>query len=338
MVCVYVSQDLFAQFTYGGAAPGMMPPQQAAAIQYQQQAAMAAAMAAGGMHPFAGGMPQQMGMPGFGGPGAPQAQQQVPAHLAWQVQQQAALQWQYQQQVAQHQQQQQQQAGGMPGYPGGASPRSSAAGTPPWGAAQPRYGPVPGYGMPGMQYPGQMGAAVPGQQQLYGAGGGQVPPASSSGPASAGGSGPASGGANQWMLSAQTAGVTEQNAFADLVDLKAALPAASSSAPAAGAPQQPYGMGFGPVPPAVAQYGMGAYRAPAAGMMAQAAQPPAGYGQMGGAYPGAPGMVQQPMQPMQQQQQQYGAAGQGYAAQPMQQQWAMPAATQPAADEGNPFA
>jgi hypothetical protein len=101
----------------------------------------------------------------------------VPAHLAWQVQQQAALQWQYQQQVLQHQQlQQQQQQGGVAGYPGVTSPRSAAgapAAAPAWGVQPGGYSmqgaPVGGYGMPGQMY---MTGQVPpgGAGQAYGMG------------------------------------------------------------------------------------------------------------------------------------------------------------------------
>jgi hypothetical protein len=342
---------------------------------------MAAAMAGGVRPPMGpmGGLQQgQMGMPGFGMGPVPQQQQQVPAHLAWQVQQQAALQWQYQQQVQQGQQQQQQQ-GGMPGYPGVLSPRSAAAAG--WGGAQ-GFG-VPGapagYGMPGT-YPGPM----PGLQASNGGPGqgynlGQVPPQSGS---TSSGSGPASGGAGQWTLASAAAGVTEQNAFADLVDLKAALPSTSSAAPAApsgymgpavsggGAPPAPYlqqqssfgQMGFGPMPPAMQAGGYGVpgmaqgvqqQYAPAGGYGAAgmqqmpqgagaggpaAAAGPA-YGQMGMGYGGGPGG----MQPMQQapQQQQFGGV---YGQQQAQMQWGAPAPGGAAPgstaqpDEGNPFA
>lgn len=375
-------QDLFADFAPGGWSAGT--PQQAVAMHYQQQAGMAAAMAGGvrpHMAPMGALQQPQMGMPGFGmGPAAmPQQQQpQVPAHLAWQVQQQAALQWQYQQQVQQGQQQQQQ--GAMPGYPGGISPRSAAAAG--WGGA-PGFG-LPGapagYGMPGA-YPGAMpGVATsnagPGQRYNLG----QGPP--TSGPTSSG-SGPASGGGSQWTLASAAAGVTEQNAFADLVDLKAALPSTSSAAPAApsgylgpavsggGAPPAPYlqqqssfgQMGFGLTPPVMQAGGYGAagmaqgaqqyalaggYGAAGMQQMPQGAAAggpaaaAAAYGQMGMGYGGGPDGMQ-PMQQtpqLQQPQQQFGGA---YGQQQTHMQWgAPPAAAAPGIatqpDEGNPFA
>lgn len=311
---------------------------------YQQQAAMA-----GGMRPPMGPMmamqQQQMSMaPGFGPPAAQHPQ--VPAHLAWQVQQQAALQWQYQQQV-------QQQAGAVPGY-GVGSPRGAPAA---WGT-QPGFGaaPVSGFGHPGAMLPGPMANGAPG---MYGT---QQQVLPGSGPTSVG-SGPPSGGASQWTLASATAGVTEQNAFADLVDLKAALPSSSSSSSAGPAvtPQPPqqlqHQLSFGQMqgrPPAMqAQYGVapgmmqGQYGAGAMGQGPYGGVPAAapGYGQMPG---GMPAMQQQPA--MQHLQQPYGGAvgapGFGFTQQP--QQWGMPqaaAAAGPASfggaqpdDEGNPFA
>lgn len=295
---------------------------------------------------------QQMGMaPGFGAPAAQQPQ--VPAHLAWQVQQQAALQWQYQQQV---QQQQQHQAGAVPGY-GVTSPTGAPAA---WGT-QPGFGAAPasGFGHPGAMPQGPMANGAPsmyGMQQ-------QVLPGS--GPTSVA-SGPPSGGASQWTLASATAGVTEQNAFADLVDLKAALPSSSSSSSAGPAvpPQPPqqlqHQLSFGQMqarPPAMqAQYG-----APSGIMQGQYGAGVMGQGPYGGVAAAAPGYGQMPggMPAMQQQQQQaamqpmqqpYGAAAgaQSYGFPQQPQQWGMPQAAGTAGpasfggaqpdDEGNPFA
>ncbi|WIA37933.1 hypothetical protein OEZ86_001310 [Tetradesmus obliquus] len=217
-----LAADLFADFSYA-------QPQQAG-MPFQQQ--MPYAMP--GMQQPGYGLPQQ------------QQQQQQPAHQAWALQQQQALMWQHQQYQQQQQQQQMQQQ----------LQQQQAAYSAMYGGMRPPQG----YGMPGM--PGGQGmpyAAAPGMNGAGGFGtagymGMQQQPQQQqqgSGPPSAG----SAAAAGVWSATSAAAGVTEENAFADLVDLtdlKKALPTAAGSSGGGGAPgfpqqqqqQQPYGMGM----------------------------------------------------------------------------------------------
>eukprot|EP00879_Flechtneria_rotunda_P032586 GHRR01035818.1.p1 GENE.GHRR01035818.1~~GHRR01035818.1.p1 ORF type:complete len:725 (+),score=359.89 GHRR01035818.1:290-2464(+) len=118
-------------------------------------------------------------------------------------------------------------------------------------------------------------------------------------------SGSPSVGFPTWVAASTAAGVTEQNTFADLVDLKKALPTARGSSTPAGPAmqQQPFGAAapaYGMQSPYVAAPGMGAGAAAGAGMgfnaiwgSGPASQPGQPYGGMqqqlyGGAYGSMP--------------------------------------------------
>eukprot|EP00878_Enallax_costatus_P030334 GHUV01033019.1.p1 GENE.GHUV01033019.1~~GHUV01033019.1.p1 ORF type:complete len:683 (+),score=318.21 GHUV01033019.1:359-2407(+) len=290
-----LAADMFADFAPPQpVAPAVLPHQQAVMLQYAQNRPAQAGLVTGQQPTVMGVQPQQVpyGMMPMG-----YGMAQQPPHM---MQQQQAMAWQQQQQAAMGmyggirpqgfpQQQQQQQLGGMP-----------------YSMMMGMNGVVPGaYGAAA----GVMGA-VQSQPQVQ-----QQQPTTPASPS--------------WTLNTSTAGVTEESAFADLVDLKKALPNVSTPAAApamvtspAQQQQQPYGMSMMP------------------GMTS-----PGSYG-MPGAFGSAP-MMQQPMmgQQLPYQQVPYGAPAGMYATgmpanAAVAGQYGMPPVAAPSAGQnsGNPFA